>query len=178
MELRNVLLFVLIFSLGVISASLIYELGKITSEQPLNVITNPVNTVTNTFDVVNSGRSVEKNSPADHIKENQIKVYGDRIELDVKNAIWSKFTDTNSMDPFLDDGSNGIEIIPSNESQIKIGDIISYESNDGVIVHRVIAIGNDEEGKHFIVKGDNNPVQDPNKVRFSQIKGILVGIIY
>lgn len=178
MELRNILLFVLIFSLGVISASLVYEFGKITSEQPLNVLANPVETMVDTFDAAVSGRSVEKSSPADHIKENQIKVYNDRVELDINNAVWSKFTDTNSMDPFLDDGSNGIEIIPINESQIKIGDIISYQSNDGVIVHRVIAIGNDEEGIYFIVKGDNNPVQDPNKVRFSQIKGILVGIIY
>ena len=178
MELRNILLFVLIFSLGAISASLIYEFGKITSEQPLSVITNPVSTISDTFDIVASGRSVEKTSPSDHVRENQIKVYNDRVELDIKNAIWSKFTDTNSMDPFLDEGSNGIEIVPTNESQIKIGDIISYESKDGIIVHRVIAIGNDEDGNYFIVKGDNNPVQDPNKVRFSQIKGILVGIIY
>ncbi len=168
----------LIFALGALSVSLIYEIGKITSEQPLEIIKNPVASVAETFSAVATGRSAEQLSPADHIQESQIKVYKDKIELDVQNAIWSKFTNTNSMDPFLDEGANGIEIVPTSEEQIHVGDIISYESKDNIIIHRVVKIGQDEQGTYFIVKGDNNPVQDPEKVRFNQIKGILVGIIY
>ena len=179
MEFRNIALFVLIFALGAVSASLIYEVGKITSETPLSVVSNPVQSVTDTFTAAISGSSVEKNSPADHIKEDQIKVYNNKVELDIQNAVWSRFTDTNSMDPFLDYGSNGIEIVPRDISDIKIGDVISYASSEGgIVVHRVIEINEDENGKYLIVKGDNNPVPDTEKIRFSQIKGILVGIIY
>ena len=179
MEFRNIALFVLIFALGAISVSLIYEVGKITSETPLSVVSNPVQSAVETFTAAVNGKSVEKNSPGDHIKENQIKVYNNKVELDIQNAIWSRFTDTNSMDPFLDSGSNGIEIIPSDVSEIKIGDIISYASAEGgIVVHRVIEINEDEQGTYFIVKGDNNRIQDDEKVRFNQIKGILVGIIY
>jgi len=179
MELRNIALFVLIFTFGALSVSLIYEVGKITSETPINVVINPVEAVSDTFAAVSSGRSLERPSPGDHIKESQIKVFNDRVELDIENAIWSKFKDTNSMDPFLDEGANGIEIIPSNEEEIQVGDIISYESIEGgIVIHRVIGVSEDEEGIYFITKGDNNPVQDPEKVRFEQVKGILVGIIY
>lgn len=124
--------------------------------------------------------SYERKSPADRIKEEQIHVYSDKIVIDLENAEWSKYLDTNSMDPFLDDGANGIEIVPSKPSEIKVGDIIAYQPKfyNGVVVHRVAEKGIDKEGIYFIVKGDNNPDVDPEKVRFEQIKRILVGIIY
>ena len=179
MDIMNVALFVLIFALGAVSVSLVYEVGKITSETPLSVVSNPVESVAETLTAAASGKAVEKDSPSDHVQENQIKVYDNKVELEIKNAIWSKFTDTNSMDPFLDSGSNGIEVAPNDVSEIQVGDIISYASVEGgIIVHRVIEISEDRNGTYFVVKGDNNPVQDPEKVRFEQIKGILVGIIY
>jgi len=178
METRNILLFFLIFSLGAVSTCLIYEVSKITNEKPLDVVTNPVNSVSETLSAAVDGKGIERNSPGDHISESQINVFDDKVELDIQNAVWSRFADTNSMDPFLDEGSNGIEIKPKSMDEIKIGDIISYESNDGLIIHRVIKKEKDEQGEYLIVKGDNNPVQDPEKVRFSQVKGILVGIIY
>ena len=124
--------------------------------------------------------SKERQSPSDIIKENQIHVYKDRIVIDLEGAVWSRFTDTNSMDPLFDAGSNGIEVIPSSAEQIEVGDIISYRSEyaDGVIIHRVIEKGEDSEGTYFIVKGDNNASADPGKIRFGQIEGVLVGILY
>jgi len=179
MEFRNAILFALIFLLGAFSISLVYEVGNISSRQAVEVITNPVDSIAETLSIVRSGRSIERPSPGDHIKESQIKVFSDKIELDIENAVWSTFTNTNSMDPFLDEGANGIEIIPQDENEVQIGDIISYKAkNGGIIIHRVINTSKDSKGKYFIVKGDNNPFQDPEKVRFSQIQGILVGIIY
>ncbi|MBW2992021.1 signal peptidase I [Candidatus Woesearchaeota archaeon] len=126
------------------------------------------------------GFSSERESPGDWISENQIHVYNDRIVIDLEGALWSRFTDTNSMDPLFDKGSNGIEIIPDSADDIEIGDIISYRSeySDGVIIHRVIDKGEDSEGVYFIVKGDNNPAADPGKIRFGQIESVLVGILY
>ena len=74
----------------------------------------------------------ERPSPQDWIKENQIKVYNNEIIIDLKGATWSSFTDTNSMDPLLDEFANGIEIHPNSPEEILIGDIIAYRKGDQV----------------------------------------------
>ena len=117
-------------------------------------------------------------SPEDHITEEQIKVYDDRVVLNVDDPVWSSFTDTNSMDPLLDAGANGIEIKPQFEDDIHVGDVISYKTEKGIIIHRVIEIGTDEEGTYYIVKGDNNPIADKDKIRFEDVQGILVAVVY
>jgi len=63
---------------------------------------------------------------------------------------------------------------------LSVGDIAAYSSDfaDGTIIHRIVHIGNDEQGKYFVLKGDNNPTSDPGRVRFSQIKSVVVAIIY
>jgi hypothetical protein len=124
--------------------------------------------------------NLELISPQNHLEEDDIHVYEDRILIDLENAFWSSFTDTNSMDPLIDKGANGIEIRPESPDEIEPGDVISYESKfaDGIIIHRVIEKGTDDNGVYFITKGDNNPIRDPEKVHFEQVKGILVGVIY
>ncbi|MBW3011607.1 signal peptidase I [Candidatus Woesearchaeota archaeon] len=125
-----------------------------------------------------TGSTTEQPSPSDWIKTNQIEVYDDMIIIRVENATWAAFADTNSMDPFLDEGSNGIEITPESPDQINVGDIIAYKTSYGTIIHRVVEKGEDEEGIYFMAKGDNNNAQDPNKIRFEQIERVLVAIIY
>ncbi len=125
-------------------------------------------------------------TPKDRVKEEQIKVYKDKIVLKIKNAEWSKFGNTNSMIPFLDENSNAIQIKPKTEKELKEGDIISYSytiidekrTRKEIIIHRIIKIGYDEKGWYAITKGDNNKKEDPEKVRFSQVKRVLVAIIY
>jgi len=137
-------------------------------------------TPSNLAPVFHSGASDERLSPQDWIPEKDIHVYDSQVIIDIDNPVWATFTDTNSMDPVFDYGANAIEIIPSAPSQIKPGDIISYESSsfDGAIVHRVIETGVDENGWYAVMKGDNNPSSDPGKVRFSQVKRLVVAIIY
>jgi hypothetical protein len=125
-----------------------------------------------------TGKAIEKISPAEHIEMDQIHVNKDSVVIDINDANWATFADTNSMDPVIDKGSYGIEITPKSISDINIGDIISYKSEQGIIIHRVISTGIDQNGWYAITKGDNVPVQDPDKVRFSQVKGILVAIVY
>lgn len=126
----------------------------------------------------------EKASPSDWIKEDQIHVYFDKVEIDCRNCQWANFADTNSMDPVLDYGHNAIEIIPQVTSDIQVGDIVSYELDkekyniEGTIIHRVIEIGYDEEGWYAIFKGDNNNSPDPLRVRWDQIKRKVIAIIY
>ncbi len=123
------------------------------------------------------GSVFDKPSPSDYVEEQNIRVYSDRIVIFVDNASISRYASTKSMDPVLDSTANGIEIPVSNKNQIHIGDIIAYELDNGLIVHRVIDIGSDKDGWYCITKGDNNSSQD-NKVRFEQIKFLTIGIIY
>jgi len=120
----------------------------------------------------------ELNSPSDWISEDQIKVYDDKVVLELEGTTWASFTDTNSMDPFLDETANAIEIMPESAKEIQNGDIISYQSKDSVIIHRVIYVGEDIEGTYYLVQGDNNNYPDPVKVRFNEVVGVLVAIIY
>ncbi len=120
----------------------------------------------------------EKLSPGDKIKEEQIHVYNNKVVIDLKDAEWASFTNTNSMDPVFDAEANAIEIKPKSLDEIDVGDIISYSTSNGIIIHRVIEIGEDEQGWYAITKGDNNPIPDPYKVRFDDVKRIVVAIIY
>ena len=126
------------------------------------------------------GIPLERQSPHDRVAESQIKVYQDKVVLDVAGVQWASFTDTNSMDPIIDTESHALQLIPSSIDEIHIGDIVSYKSSysDGVIIHRVIKIGEDHEGWYAIMRGDNLNSEDPEKVRFSQVRRVLIGIIY
>ena len=94
----------------------------------------------------------ENSSPSDWVKEEQIQVYPQRVILNIPGAKWAGFTNTNSMDPFIDETANAIEISPSNPDAIQVGDVISYQTSYGVLIHRVIEKGVDEEGVYYLVK--------------------------
>jgi len=116
-------------------------------------------------------------APFDFIEENQIKVYNDKIVISINGASIGRYADTGSMRPVLDAGSNGIRIVPKNEEEIHIGDIITFEDELGLIIHRVIDKGIDENGVYFITKGDNNPISD-GKVRFEEVRYKTIGVIW
>jgi len=121
----------------------------------------------------------ERASPMDRVKESQIYVTKDRVIIDMENVEWAKFTDTNSMDPIIDTGSNALEISPDSIGDLQVGDIISYTTHftEGTIIHRIVEIGDDGEW-YARVKGDNIDFEDPGKVRFDQVERVVIGIIY
>ena len=123
--------------------------------------------------------SSERESPGDWLVDEQIKVMKNMVVIKEEDVILSSFADTNSMDPLLDENSNGLEIKPVKE-KLKVGDVISYRSEvlGGVVIHRIIEIGYDEQGTYYLVQGDNNNFRDPEKVRFEQIEGVLIGVLY
>jgi len=159
---KQTIIVLLAFMLGLILNDAYSELSSL--EKPLSLFQE----------------GVERDSPNDWIKEDQINVYNDKVIINLKDAEWASFTDTNSMDPVIDEKANAIEIIPKSTDDIHVGDIISYKSEyaDGTIIHRVIKTNSDEEGWYCIVKGDNNQNPDPGKIRFNQIKRVLIAIIY
>jgi len=165
MNLYKALGIALIFLFGFVAANIIHF--YVTSG-----IENPFNSVQFDITSINS-----KKAPYNFIEEKQIEVYEDRVIIYVKNASISSYADTGSMKPVLDENSNGIRIKPESENDIHVGDIITFQENDYLIVHRVVEKGVDKEGIYFITKGDNNSVSD-GKVRFENIKYKTIGIIW
>ncbi|MBW2997661.1 signal peptidase I [Candidatus Woesearchaeota archaeon] len=167
-KIRTLMLVLVIFSIGWLLNTVLTNFVYYDAEKPLS------------FGFVPFLGSPERLSPSDHIQESQIQIYDDKVVIATEGARWAAFTDTNSMDPFLDESSNSIEIAPKSPNDIKPGDIISYRSGitGYLVVHRVISRDVDDHGVFYIVKGDNNPTQDPEKVRFEQVNGVLIGIIY
>ena len=159
--------FAAVFALGIAVGVFSAGIGSYSLEMPLS------------FGIFSS-RSAELGSPSDRIQESNIHVLSDKIVIDIKDASWASFTDTNSMDPFIDSGANSIEIKPESEEDVHVGDVISFRTifADGLIIHRVIEVGEDSGGRYFITKGDNSPAIDPGKRRFDDISGVVVGVIY
>lgn len=122
--------------------------------------------------------AAEHASPKDRIQESQVRVMDDKVVLTLENAEWARFADTNSMDPLFDNGANALQIVPQTPEDIEVGDIITYRSGASHIIHRVVYIGEDDQGIYYIVKGDNNKVADPGKVRFEQVDRVVVAILY
>lgn len=126
---------------------------------------------------INGGSGI---APSQTITSSQVKVYNDKIELDLKNARWAKFEPTGSMIPTLNHESHALQIKPACPEEINIGDIISYDSStsDKRIIHRVTDIQTDKKGIYYTAQGDNNPRPDPEKIRCHQIKRKTVAILY
>ncbi len=122
----------------------------------------------------------DRPSPANFFDTSQIKVYRDRVILEQENILWAGFEDTKSMLPVINKDSNALQVVPNCPEDIELGDIVSYRSDyaDGVIIHRVIHIDEDEQGPYFVLKGDNNPSSDPGRIRCSQIDRKVIAIIY
>lgn len=131
-----------------------------------------------------------QNAPSDFINEKDIIVYKDKVVLNVSGVSLGRYANSGSMIPTLDFGSNGLRIIPTNESDIHLGDIITFkkeecedsENNTSnctefLVIHRVVKIGNDKNGTYFVTKGDNNFFKD-KKIRFDDIKYITIGVLW
>ena len=183
---KKVLLIICVFFLGVIATNIYsyYASAQTIVQQPDNSGAGgyeyQTGSVLNRAMAMLQDTTSEVASPGNRVPEDQIIVTNDKVVLNIKDAEWASFTPTHSMDPVLDAGDHAIEVIPQSENNIQVGDIVAYKSDyaDGTIIHRVVFKGQDEKGTYFVLKGDNNPTNDPGKVRFSQIKRVVVAIIY
>lgn len=75
---------------------------------------------------------------------------------------------SNSMSPEFNKGDI---IVIKKQKDYEIGEIITYQTNEkDYVTHRVIE--KYEDG--FITKGDNNNVEDKEKIKIEQIKGKVI----
>ena len=62
-----------------------------------------------------------------------------------------------------------------NESDLKIGDVITYRiAKNTLVTHRIVNITKIGESLNYTLKGDANNVEDSEKILFSSIEGIYV----
>lgn len=62
-----------------------------------------------------------------------------------------------------------IKEVPKNE--IKVNDIISFNTGKEIITHRIINIENIDGQEFYTTKGDNNRFKDNEKITYEQIEG-------
>lgn len=82
---------------------------------------------------------------------------------------------SNSMQPVYSRGSMVVIERTSDPMDIKVGDIVQYQSAGNTITHRVVAIDAASDGsgkKVFTTKGDNSPSNDPI-IASNQIGGVV-----
>ncbi len=170
MKTEQIIKISIIFLIGFLSANILGLYFIYGVEMPLSL---------DNFSLDNLGFNLNDNNsaPFDFVDESQIKVYDDKIIINVDGASLSRYAPTGSMKPVLDEGSNGIRVVPKSAEDIHVGDIITFEQDNYLIVHRVVDIGTDEKGIYFITKGDNSGIAD-GKVRFENIKYITIGVIW
>ena len=77
-----------------------------------------------------------------------------------------------SMEPYLKVGDIILVDKVDSAQEIKVDDIITFTQGDGKdITHRVIEIKDVNDNRSFVTKGDNNNDNDPNEVKFENIRG-------
>jgi len=77
-----------------------------------------------------------------------------------------------SMEPSIHKGSL-VLVQPVSPSEIKVGDVITFQQYEQTTTHRVISIARTEKGLTFKTKGDANVVADPEDKNFPAQVGIV-----
>ena len=75
-----------------------------------------------------------------------------------------------SMEPELN-VNDSILVKEVNSKDIKIGDIISFYSNEQLITHRVIDLNVVSDKIYYTTKGDNNSNYDINRISYENVEG-------
>ena len=77
-----------------------------------------------------------------------------------------------SMEPGIHKGAL-VFVQPIDPSQVRLGDVITFQQYGQTTTHRVIAIGQNPAGHTFKTQGDANVVADPEDKTFSGQVGIV-----
>ncbi len=123
------------------------------------------------------GEESTPRAPQSRISNEEILILEDKIILSIENTTLVSYEDSDSMSPLLNNQTKGIRIKPGSESELFVGDIISFRENGRLIVHRIIEIGMDVNGTYFVTRGDNSSFLD-RKIRFNEIEYVTIGILW
>lgn len=78
-----------------------------------------------------------------------------------------------SMQPGIPVGSLAVDV---SQKQYENGDVVTYKTPDGRrnVTHRIVQTTESEEGKKYIIKGDTNPLEDPQPIS----EGLILGKVW
>lgn len=77
---------------------------------------------------------------------------------------------TDSMSPSINIG-DVIIVKKVQEEKLQAGDVITFKQQDKVITHRITHIDEQDGKKQYTTKGDNNNLEDNEKIEYSEIEG-------
>lgn len=83
---------------------------------------------------------------------------------------------TGSMKPLIDPGDL-VLVKKIKSSEVKVGDVIKFKSDNIYIFHRIISINTDGEQTKYQTKGDNNSTADRELVSPENIKGKVIKVV-
>lgn len=116
--------------------------------------------------------------PDNHYEYSDIQVDKYGIRLEGKGVKLYGVSDTHSMEPVLSKDSHVLMVDVDDTTSLREGDVVSYDNLRIQAIHRIMSVRNDTHGEYYIMKGDNNIIEDPVIVRRHHVKRKLVGIIY
>ena len=126
-----------------------------------------------------SQSGLERSSPNDWIKRDLIDYNGKLLTIKLEpNVKIFNIADTNSMDGLLDIGHNVIATDNFDKAKLAVGDIVIYQVYLTKIVHRIVEIKEDKNGRIYRCRGDNNVNTDKWYLRDLHIKWLVIGILY
>ncbi|MBR3163417.1 MAG: signal peptidase I [Clostridia bacterium] len=77
---------------------------------------------------------------------------------------------TNSMEPSIKEGDAILTKKPK-ENDLKEGDVITFDRDNKSITHRIIRVDQENNTSYYVTKGDNNNVEDKEKITYDQVDG-------
>ena len=122
---------------------------------------------------------VERISPQGWVPYEDVSRRYDKVIIKGKKLVYGILADTNSMDRFMDHSHMVVCETDFDRGKLIVGDIISFNAGTGSdILHQIIKIVEDGQGRLYTVQGTNNDRPDPYQIRNQHIKGVLVTLIY
>ena len=127
---------------------------------------------------------LERISPNDWVKRDQIdyieksKLLTIKLEPNVKIFSIYDEEDTGSMDGLMDIGHNVIGTDSFDKAKLGVGDVVVYQIYTTKIVHRIVEITEDKNGRIYRCRGDNNVDIDPYYLRDLHIRYLVLCVIY
>jgi signal peptidase I len=122
------------------------------------------------------GGAIDRDNPSDYILPNDIHLYSDKLIIEQSGLKYASVEDTKSMEPLLSSNSHVIEA-KADVNTLQEGDIISFSKEGRIIIHSIVSIDSDSNGWYALTKGYNNDFIDDWKVRSSELKGVVVGVL-
>ena len=130
--------------------------------------------------------TIELPSPRDIVPKSDIRFSNGILSvINLPPHIWiADVTDTNSEDPFFDINHSPLLAplpqppAPYRYEDLRMGDVCVYQMGSQYIIHRIVKIEQDNEGRKYVFRGDNTVIEDPYTIRDKDIKYLMVGVIY